>query len=104
MAISALPIGKRPNTERNGNDMNEIDPWPGGLDDPARYEIRIDGHIDSEWADGFEGMSVTPQTDGTTLLSGLVVDQAALHGLVRKVGGLGMTLVSINVVRTDDNE
>lgn len=83
--------------------MNGKNPWPGGLDDPAQYEIRIDGHIDSEWADWFEGMSVTAQTDGTTLLSGLVADQAALHGLVRKVGSLGMTLVSINVVRTDDD-
>jgi hypothetical protein len=80
--------------------MNDKNAWPGGLDEPAQYEIRIDGHINVEWAEWFEGMSVTAQTDGTTLLSGLLADQAALHGLVRRIGSLGMTLVSINVVKT----
>ncbi|MBP2217122.1 hypothetical protein [Arthrobacter sp. CAN_C5] len=82
--------------------MNGKHSWPTGLDEPARYEIRIDGHIDAEWADWFEGLTVTIDTDGTTLLSGLLADQAALHGLLRKVGSLGMTLLSINVVSTLD--
>ena len=80
--------------------MNVNHPWPGGLDEPARYEIRVDGHIDAEWADWFEGLTVTFHADGTTLLSGQLADQAALHGLLRKVGDLGMTLMSINVVET----
>lgn len=84
--------------------MNGKQPGLGGLDEPARYEIRIDGHIDAEWADWFEGLTITIHTDGTTLLSGLLADQAALHGLLRKVGNLGMTLVSINVVRTMNGE
>ena len=82
--------------------MNDKNAWPGGLDEPARYEIRIDGHINVEWAEWFEAMSVTAQTDGTTLLSVLLADQAALHGLVRRIGSLGMTLLSINVVKTDN--
>ena len=84
--------------------MNLNHPWRGGPDEPARYEIQIEGHIDAEWADWFEGLTVTIQADGTTLLSGLLADQAALQGLVRKVGSLGMTLVSINVVRSVDGE
>lgn len=84
--------------------MNENYAAPGGLDEPARYEIRIDGHIDVEWADWFEGLTVTNHVDGTTLLAGLIADQAALHGLLRKVGDLGMTLLSINVVRIADGE
>ena len=82
--------------------MNGKHPGPGGLDGPACYEIRVDGHIDVEWADWFEGLTVTNHEDGTALLSGLLADQAALHGLLRKVGNLGMTLVSINAVRAAD--
>jgi hypothetical protein len=76
----------------------------GGLDKPAWYEIRIDGHIDAEWAEWFEGLTIMLHPDGTTLFSGLLADQAALHGLLRKVGNLGITLVSINVIRTFDGK
>lgn len=61
----------------------------------GRYEIRIKGHLDSRWADQFEDMSFARDGNGTTLLSGPVVDQAALHGLLRKVRDLGLTLVSV---------
>ena len=69
--------------------------------DGAQYEIRLDGHIDAQWADWFEGLTSTPLSDGTTILSGPIADQAALHGLLRKVGALGITLVSVNV-KVDD--
>ena len=59
------------------------------------YEIRLKGHLDARWADRFEGMSFTHKCDGTTILSGLVADQAALHGLLRGVRDLGLTLVSV---------
>ena len=59
------------------------------------YEIRLKGHLDARWADRFEGMSFTHKSDGTTILSGPVVDQAALHGLLRKVRDLGLPLVSV---------
>ena len=64
-------------------------------DEPARYEIRIEGHLDARWADRFEGLSFTHERDGTTILSGPVVDQAALHGLLRRVRDLGMPLLSV---------
>jgi hypothetical protein len=59
------------------------------------YEIRIKGHLDKKWADRFEGLTVTLEDDGTTLLTGLVIDQATLHGLLKKVRDLGMPLVSV---------
>src|SRR5215204_2012075 len=77
--------------------MNEFAGGAAGLDRPAQYEIRLNGHIDAHWADWFEGLTCTPLSDGTTILSGPIADQAALHGLLRKVGDLGITLVSVNV-------
>lgn len=59
------------------------------------YEIRIRGQLDDKWSDWFEGLSVTLQENGDTLLSGSVNDQAALHGLLKKVRDLGMPLVSV---------
>jgi hypothetical protein len=66
--------------------------------EPGRYEIRLKGHLDARWADRFEGLSFTHESDGTTILSGPVVDQAALHGLLRKVRDLGMPLLSVSRV------
>ncbi|WP_261303183.1 hypothetical protein [Paenibacillus andongensis] len=59
------------------------------------YEIRLKGHLDARWADRFEGLSFTYENDGTTILTGPVVDQAALHGLLRKVRDLGLPLISV---------
>jgi hypothetical protein len=65
---------------------------------PMVYQIRIKGHLGHEWTDWFEGLTVTLEDDGTTLLTGLVIDQAALHGLLKKVRDLGMPLVSVGPV------
>ena len=62
---------------------------------PGRYEIRLKGHLDARWTDWFEGLSLTHASDGTTMLSGPVVDQAALYGVLRKVRDLGLPLVSV---------
>jgi hypothetical protein len=62
---------------------------------PTFYKIRIKGHLDSQWTDWFEGLTVTLEEDGNTLLSGPVIDQAALHGLLKKVRDLGMPLLSV---------
>ena len=62
----------------------------------AFYEIRLKGQLDSQWAMWFEGLTITLDENGDTLLSGSVADQAALHGLLRKVRELGMPLVSVN--------
>lgn len=61
----------------------------------GQYEIRIKGHLDDRWADWFEGLTLTREASGETLLTGQVVDQAALHSLLRKVRDLGMPLLSV---------
>ena len=63
--------------------------------EPGLYEVRIKGHLDTRWAEWFGGLTITPEDNGITLLSGQVVDQAALHGLLRKVRDLGMPLLSV---------
>ncbi len=63
--------------------------------EPGRYEIRLKGHLDTRWADQFEHMRFTHASDGTTILAGPVVDQAALYGLLRKVRDLGLPLLSV---------
>ncbi len=63
--------------------------------EPRSYEIRLKGHLDARWTDWFEGLSLTHAGNGTTILAGPVVDQAALYGLLRKVRDLGLPLVSV---------
>jgi hypothetical protein len=63
-------------------------------DQPMVYQIRLKGHLGSGWTDWFGGMAITLEDDGDTLLTGPVEDQAALHGLLRKVRDLGMPLIS----------
>jgi hypothetical protein len=69
--------------------------------DPSQlmvYQIRIKGHLGRQWTDWFGGLSITLEENGDTLLTGPVVDQAALHGLLKKVRDLGVSLVSISPV------
>ncbi len=63
--------------------------------EPCRFEIRVKGHLADRWAAWFDGMTLTRQADGTTILHGPVADQSALHGLLRKVNDLGLPLVSV---------
>jgi hypothetical protein len=61
---------------------------------PEFYKIRLNGQLDTQWTEWFEGMSITLEEDGNTLLTGTVIDQAALHGILKKVRDLGMPLIS----------
>jgi hypothetical protein len=68
---------------------------------PGRYEIRLKGHLAAQWAAWFDGMTMTTHSDGTTVLEGPVVDQAALHGLLTKLRDLGLPLLSLTQVDAD---
>jgi hypothetical protein len=67
----------------------------------GRYEIRLVGHLDARWAAWFDGLTLTHQNDGTTVIGGHVADQAALHGLIQKVRDTGLALVSVSCVQRD---
>ena len=67
-------------------------------DQPSVFQIRIRGHLGHQWTDWFDGMAITLEDDGDTLLTGPVADQAALHGLIKKVRDMGISLVSVNPV------
>jgi hypothetical protein len=69
-----------------------------------RYEIRLEGHLDDRRAGWFEGFTIRLEENGDTLLTGPVMDQAALHGLLKKVRDLGMPLISVNSVEPDTGE
>jgi hypothetical protein len=68
---------------------------PTGDPDTGRYEIRLSGHLEARWAAWFDGLTVSHEGDGTTVISGPVADQAALHGLLQRVRDLGLPLVSV---------
>ena len=63
-------------------------------DQPMVYQIRVKGHLGRQWTNWFEGLTITLEDNGDTILTGPVVDQAALHGLLRKVRDLGIPLIS----------
>ena len=76
--------------------MDAIGGSTAGSREARSYEIRIKGQLDTRWAAWFEGMSLIHAADGTTTLSGMVADQAALHGLLQKLRDLGVPLISVN--------
>ena len=80
---------------------NELEPKPTPSQ-PVDYQIRIEGHLGSQWTDWFDGLTITLEEDGDTLLAGSIVDQSALHGLLKKARDLGMTLISVNQVQFNE--
>ena len=77
-----------PNEQESDNDPDE----------PRVFQIRIQGHLSQQWQDWFEGLTITLEEDGNTFLSGHVVDQSALHGILKKIRNLGMPLLSVNSI------
>ena len=73
-------------------------------DQPKVYQIRIKGHLGPQWTEWFGGLTITLEDNGDTLLTGPVVDQAALHGLLRQIRDLGMPLISVVQVEADDTD
>lgn len=68
---------------------------------PMAYQVRIKGHLDQRWAGWFEGLTLSLEENGETVLTGPVVDQAALHGLLKKVRDVGLPLLSVNRLEID---
>jgi len=77
--------------------MNALD-WS-----PAHYRIRIRGHLDPAWSAWFDGLAITQEADGTTTLAGMLVDQAALYGLLSRLRDLGSTLLAVERLATEDS-
>jgi hypothetical protein len=82
---------------------NKFDPQTNP-DQPAIYQIRIKGYLGCQWAGWFEGLTMTLDDDGNTVLTGLIVDQPALFGLLKKVRDIGATLLSINRLEFDQTD
>jgi len=72
------------------------------LDGHSIYQIRVKGILDANWSDWFDGFVITPLDCGETVLAGQVVDQSALHGLLNKIRDIGLTLLALNRVDTED--
>ena len=71
------------------------------MNEPAIYQIRVAGHLGDEWSEWFDGMSIDRKEDGTSVLTGLVADQSALHGLLVKIHGMALPLLSLHQVELD---
>ena len=78
---------------------NQLNPTTDSID-PMIYQIRMKGHLGPHWTDWFGGLTITLEDNGDTLLTGPVQDQAALHGLLKKLRDLGLPLLSVNVVES----
>ena len=77
---------------------HQVDSYVG----PVQYEITVEGHLATRWAAWFDGLSITTEDDGTTVLRGFVVDQAALHGLLQRLRDLGIPLISLTPTTPDN--
>jgi hypothetical protein len=83
--------------------MSETNTSNGTRCDPEIYEIRIQGHLQDRWAEWFEGLNLSRESDGTTTLYGPIVDQTALQSILLKIGRLNLTLISANRIELNTN-
>ena len=86
-------------TEETGSEASGAD-----QNGPLQYDIRVKGHLDARWGSRFTGLHLTNEDDGTTLIHGPVVDQAALHGLLQQLRDMGLPLLSVTPGRTDGSD
>lgn len=89
-----MDIHNMPDEDNRGHDPNR----------PTIYEIRLRGHLGRQWQEWFMGLTIRLEEDGNTLLTGTVADQAALHGLLKKVRDLGIPLLGVNVAGSADDD
>ena len=103
MVITTHHIGAHcPTVTTNNRSANDAGAAPtAGHTDIPQYEIRVKGHLGRRWAAWFDGLSLTALDDGTTVISGPVVDQAALHGLLHKLRDVGIPLISLTQLLPD---
>ena len=74
------------------------------MNEPAIYQIQVEGHLDDEWSEWFDGMLIDRKEDGTSVLTGPVADQSALHGLLVKIHGMALPLLSLQRIKPDGND
>lgn len=88
-------------TEQHNNFANE-DNLKADRNQPRVYQIKVEGHLGCQWEEWFDGLTITWEDNGYTLLTGPVADQAALYGLLKKARDLGMALHSVNQVESKE--
>ncbi len=81
--------------------MSDLHPSQPKADEPRRYAICVQGHLDQRWADWLKGLTLTNASDGTTVLAGLLADQAALHGVLNKLRDLGLPIISVQTLNAE---
>ena len=74
------------------------------MGEPEIYQIRVEGHLDDEWTEWFDGMSILREEDGTSVLTGPVADQSALYGLLAKIHGMALPLLFFQRIKPDEND
>jgi hypothetical protein len=74
------------------------------MNEPAIYQIRVEGHLSDEWSEWFDDMSIDRKEDGTSVLTGPVADQSALHGLLVKIHGMALPLLSLQRIKPVEND
>ena len=78
------------------------DKFQQNTDKPLTYEIQLKGHLRVQWSDWFENMTITYTADDNTLLTGEIADQAALHGVLKKINNLGLVLLSVTIAESEN--
>lgn len=95
---------RKPPSRLTGSEATGMNNTPVSIevhDEPGLCEIGVRGHLDGRWAEWLGGLTIAPEKDGSTLLTGLVPDQAALHGLLKRIRDLGLPLLSVNFVSSE---